>query len=313
MTKSPSVSFYGAGGIGTAAAHLLAERGRMTVTGPFRRSDRDEALRSGADVVVIATTSYLPDIGDDVRDAVEAGSNVITTAEEAAFPWCRDPDLAQELDAHARNRGVTILGAGLNPGFAFDALVLTLLGATPAVESIRVSRAVDLSGWSETVLHRLGVGHTRDSFQEQVRAGRISGHIGFPESMSIVGSALGVAIDSTHNDIKPMFAAQEIRTTHLTIRKGDTAGFRQECIALVNGRRWFETSFTGHVRPSLESITTGDHITIDGPSPIRVSVASPGFNPQSGTASIIANSIARVIQARPGWLTVADLQPAVPA
>ena len=58
--------------------------------------------------------------------------HVITTAEEAAQPWAIDAELADALDAAARARGVTVLGAGVNPGFVFDALVLTLAGAACA-------------------------------------------------------------------------------------------------------------------------------------------------------------------------------------
>ena len=85
MTRRPlRVSFYGAGQVSTNAAEILRGRPGVEVLGPYGREERDEALRAGADAVVIATTSFLSAIADDVRDAVEAGSNVITTAEEAA-------------------------------------------------------------------------------------------------------------------------------------------------------------------------------------------------------------------------------------
>jgi hypothetical protein len=37
------------------------------------------------------------------------------------------------------------------------------------------------------------------------------------------------------------------------------------------------------------------------------------MNPQSGSASIVANSVRRVVAAAPGWRTVADLPPAFPS
>src|SRR5581483_3274996 len=165
MTRPLRVSFYGAGQTGTNASAILRRREGLEVLGPFGRSDRDEALTSGADVVVIATTSFLSAIADDVRDAVEAGSNVITTAEEAALPWANDAEVAQRLDALARSRGVTILGAGVNPGFAFDALVLTACGPVAEVESLLVERVVDLSGFGATILRRLGIGLSAEEFE----------------------------------------------------------------------------------------------------------------------------------------------------
>ena len=36
------------------------------------------------------------------------------------------------------------------------------------------------------------------------------------------------------------------------------------------------------------------------------------MNPQSGSSSVVANSVRRVVEARPGWVTVGELPPAVP-
>ena len=289
-----------------AAAHRL--RGRL---GPFGRDERDRALRSGADVVVIATTSFLAEIADDIRDAVDAGSNVITTAEEAAQPWANDAAIADHLDALARERRVTILGAGLNPGFAFDALVLTVCGAAPEVESLRVERVVDLSGFGATVLRRIGVGHTPEEFEAGKRAGTVTGHIGFPQSMRVVAERLGVEIERIDAEIEPILAERELAASSLTVAAGQTAGFRQHYVAIVAGEPWFEALFTGHVSPTEIGLEPRDAIHVRGPAELNV-FAVPGMNPQTSSAAVVANSIRRVVDARPGWVTVAELPPAVP-
>src|SRR5579862_4614586 len=180
------VSLYGAGGVGRRVSGILARRADFEVLGPFSRSQRDEALRCGADVVVIATTSFLDEVASDIRVAVAAGSNVITTAEEAAYPWDEHRVLAETIDTLAKSHGVSVLGGGVNPGFAFDALVLTASGACSEVESITVERVVNLSGFSEAILKRLGIGHPPEEFGAMVQAGDITGHIGFPQSMRVV-------------------------------------------------------------------------------------------------------------------------------
>ncbi len=306
------VSFYGAGQVATNASAILRRRKGVTVLGPFGRGQRDEALRCGADVVVIATTSFLSAIADDVRDAVEAGSNVITTAEEAAYPWANDAPTADRLDALARSRGVTILGAGLNPGFAFDALVLTACGAVAEVESLVVERAVDLSGFGETVLRRIGVGHSPEAFEEGRRAGAVTGHIGFPQSMRVVAGRLGVEIERIDRELEPLFAGADLAASSLTVHAGETAGFRQRYAAISGGRTWFEALFTGHVALGEIGQEPRDEITVAGPYGGIHLTASPGMNPQSGSAAIIANSVRRVAAASPGWATVGELPPAVP-
>jgi hypothetical protein len=313
MAQRLRVAFYGNGQVSGNAAEILRRRAGVEVLGPFGRDERDAALRSGADVVVVATTSFLAAIADDVRDAVESGSNVITTAEEAAYPWANDAAAAGRLDALARSRGVTILGAGLNPGFAFDALVLTACGVVAEVESLLVERVVDVSGFGETVLRRIGIGHSPESFEEGRRAGTVTGHIGFPQSMNVVAGRLGVAIERIDRELEPIFADGELAASSLAVRPGETAGFRQRYCAFSDGRLWFEALFTAHVAPAVIGQEPRDSITIRGGyGGINLAV-TPGMNPQSGSASIVANSVHRVVAAPPGWVTVGDLPPAVPA
>jgi hypothetical protein len=304
------VSVYGAGQAGSAVAEILRSRG-VDVAGPFGRDEREAALGSGADVVLVATTSFLAEIAADLRTAIEAGSNVLTTAEEAAYPWTVDLDLADELDALARDRGVTVLGAGLNPGFAFDALVLTVLGATARPRSLRVERVVDLSGFGPTVLHRIGVGHTLDAFADGVASGAITGHIGFPQSMRIVADRFGRTIERIDREIEPTVARREHVARALTVATGETAGFEQRYTAIVGGEPWFRARFVGHVDPAAVGLTTRDEVHVDDDPPIHMTIA-PGLSSQSASAAVLANSIGRLVAAPAGWLTVADLPPAVP-
>jgi 4-hydroxy-tetrahydrodipicolinate reductase len=306
------VSIYGAGQAGGGVAALLARRPGVEVLGPFGRDDRERALTGGADVVVIATTSFLREIAPDVRDAIEAGANVITSAEEAAYPWATSPKLADELDALARARGVTVLGAGLNPGFAFDALVLTATGATAEIASLRVERVVDLSGFGPAVLRRIGVGHAPNAFAAGVSSGEITGHIGFPQSMWLVAASVGVQIEQIDREITPILAEREHVAQHVTVPAGATAGFEQRYVGVVDGRPWFTALFLGHVDPVSIGEPTRDEIHVDGRTPIDLAIV-PGLNAQTGSAAVLANSVRRVLDAPPGWLTVADLPPATPA
>jgi hypothetical protein len=308
------VAIYGAGQAGTAVAALLRERALgggagFEVLGPFGRAERERALGSGADVVLIATTSFLREIADDVRAAIDAGSNVLTTAEEAAYPWATSAAIADEIDARARERGVTILGAGLNPGLAFDALVLTVAGASATVASLRVERVVDLSGFGAAVLRRTGVGHSAEAFAAGMASEEITGHIGFPQSMRLVAARLGVDIERMDREIAPIVADREHVAAHVTVATGETAGFEQRYVAIARGAPWFTALFTGHVdsaRPTHDAI----HLASDPPIDL---VISPGLNAQRGSAAVLANSVRRVADAPPGWLTVADLPPAVPS
>jgi 2,4-diaminopentanoate dehydrogenase len=305
------VSLYGDGQVNRNVAAILRRRSGYDVLGPYDRGGRDRALRDGTDVVVIATTSFLTEIADDVRAALTSGSNVITTAEEAAFPWAVDASLAGEFDELARREGVTGLGCGLNPGLAFDALVLTAAGAAWEVERIRVQRSVDLSRFSSTILRRLGVGYEPAEFAAGVREGTIHGHIGFPQSMRIVAGAVGVELERIDRQIEPIYARHAHATADMSIPPGATAGFTQRYTGIVGGRGWYEAVFTGHVDPVANGTPPRDQIDVLGTTPLHL-VVEPGFDPQTGSSAMIANSIRRLVAARPGWLTVAELPPAHP-
>ena len=305
------VALYGAGQLATNVAAILARRPDIDVVGPCGRDRRDEALASGADVVIIATSSFLADVAPDIREAVEAGSNVITSAEEAAFPWAVDPELAQALDELARSRGVTILGGGINPGFAFDALVITATGPAADVTSIRVERIVDCSGFGTAILRRIGFGFNAKEFDAGVRSGAITGHIGFPQSMNVVAKGFGLTLDRVDREIAPIFAEREFRVPALTVTVGQTAGFEQHYVGVVAGKPWFEALFTAHLEPAAIGKPPRDEIWVQGTPDLHYTIV-PGFNAQSGSSALIANSVRRVAEAPPGWLTVAALPPALP-
>ena len=307
-----SVAIFGAGQLGTNVAAIVRERGHYEVLGPFGREDASSALESGAHLVIIATTSRFRDVASDIVRAIEAGSNVLVSAEECANPWLVDPELADVIDQRARQMGVTVLGAGLNPGLIFDALVLTLLGAMPSGCAIEVQRVVDIGKFGPAVLARLGVGVGESEFRHGVANGDILGHAGFPQSMSIVARGLGLTIENITEQIDPIITDSAVTlASGQVIDAGRSVGVRQTYRAVVDGNVWFTAVFDGHVQPSLLGWTPSDTIVIRRDGVVeRTVVIEPGLPSQSGSQSMIANSVDRVIEAAPGWLTVADLPPA---
>ncbi len=306
------VSIYGAGQLGAGIASILRARGAHAVDGPFDRSRRQLALASGADVVVIATTTRLNDVADDIRTAVSSGSNVLVSAEECANPYLVDPNLAEQLNTAAVAAGVTVLGAGLNPGLVFDALVLTVLGAADDAVDVRVSRTVDISGFGTPVLRRIGVGLTPAEFDAGVASGAVLGHAGFPQSISIVGRARGIAVPVIRPSLAPIVTPVPLTLPDgREIGAGLTAGVDQTYEATADGRTWYEARFRGHVAPAAVGWTLADVITLVRDDEIVQEItARPCFPAQSGSQHVLANSIDRVVSARPGWLSVADLPPA---
>lgn len=310
----PRVSIYGAGQLGHGVAGILRGRGRHEVLGPFDRLSRATALSPGADVVLIATTTRMHDVLDDIASAVSSGSNVLVSAEECANPWLVDPSAADRLNDLAIRAGVSILGAGLNPGLVFDSLVLTLLGACPDAVDLTVTRTVDLSGFGATVHGRLGIGYSGADFARGTASGAILGHAGFPQSMSIVGRALGRPLGKIQPRIDPIFTSEEIVLSDgRIIEAGRTAGVEQRYEAVLDGHAWYVANFVGHVAPTQAGLVLSDVITLRlGDQTIQEFRSTPCFPAQTGSQHVLANSVDRILDAPAGWLTVADLPPATP-
>ena len=310
-----TVAIYGAGLLGTNVAKLLSIRPSLIIHGPFGRDERAKALQSGADVVIIATTTRLRDVADDAREAIDSGSNVLISAEEAALPFIVDDSLARSLDLLARKKGVSVAGAGLNPGLIFDALVLTMLGASPRGCRIHVRRVVDISGFGETVLRRIGVGKSESDFALAVEKEEILGHAGFPQSIHLVANALGLKVQRIEKMLLPVIAIQDIEVFgKLTIKKGESAGVNQTYTGIVDGEPWFIAHFFGHVALKKIKKDSGDDIDLMiNQKPIQSIKLRPGIGAQIGSQNMVANSIDRIMNARPGWVTVAEMAPAFPA
>lgn len=205
------------------------------------------------------------------------------------------------IDGLARARGVTVLGCGLNPGFLFDALVLTVMGVVARPTAIEVTRVVDLSGFGPAVAARLGLGVSEAAFHDLVAAGRILGHAGFPQSMSIVADRVGAAIERIDTRLAPV------------LRDGVTAGIDQEYVAIVSGEPWFRAVFRGDVDLAAAGLSASDSIRIrSSDQPDTTVTIDPGISSQAGSRAIIAHSVDRVLAAPAGWITVADVPPAHP-
>lgn len=309
-----TIAIYGAGQLGTTVAQILAEVPHHTVLGVYGRNDRQTALTSGADVVIVATTTKFRDVASDIELAVQSGSHVLVSSEECAYPWAVDRALADSLDALAKSKNVSISGTGVNPGLIFDSLVLTLLGAAPRGCTVAVRRTVSIAGFGATVLRRLGMGFTPEVFAERVKREEILGHAGFPQSMTVVADAMGLTIDSIEKELLPLITEKVIDLPdRFVIAAGESAGVNQTYTAKVNGQTWFVSHFYGHVDlPSIgKSAVDEIELSLDG-KVFQTITLKPGIGSQVGSKNMVANSIQRILAAPHGWVTVAHMEPAFP-
>lgn len=257
------------------------------------------------DLVVIATSSFVRDVLPQIEYAVKRHANVITIAEEMAFPFDSHPEESAYIDSLARRYGVTVLGTGVNPGFVLDTLIIALTGVCSKVERIVAKRINDLSPFGKTVMETQGVGTTPQEFEEGLRRGTIVGHIGFPQSIMMIARALGWNITKIEEDRKPIISNVHRETPVVRVEPGMVAGCNHSAKAYVGEKCVIELYHPQQIHPHLEGVETGDYIEIYGDININLAI-KPEIPGGKATIAIATNMIPFVIGATPGLKCMAD-------
>ena len=317
---------YGVGPIGAAIVRLMREKQAIEVIGAI---DKDPAkagrdlgevvgasdapwgvkisaeaapvLAEAADVVVHSTSSYLPNVMDQLLECLAAESCVVSTCEELAYPFRKYPDLSKQLDATAKDWGVAIVGTGVNPGFVMDKLVLTLSTVSQRITRARAIRIVDASKRRLPLQKKIGAGMTVEEFRAQVAAGVIKHH-GLPESVAMVSDGLGLAVDEIIETIEPVVAKEKVKTEFLEVEPGQAAGVHQIARGLARG----EEKIYMELQMYVGAAESSDTVELEGQPNIRL-VVPGGTHGDIATASVVVNSIPPLLDAPAGLRTSRDL------
>jgi len=261
----------------------------------------DQALAGGgADVALHTTSSYFELFKPQVVELLEAGLDVVSTAEELSFPWLAHPAEAAEIDALARRAGKTVLGTGVNPGFVMDSLPLYLTAICLRVDRIDVTRVINASRRRGPFQAKIGSGLSEKEFRERMAAGRM-GHVGLPESMHMVFDTLGEKLASYEDSVEPVLAERAINTGYFEVHPGQVRGLKQVARGYSGECEFMTLTFIA----ALDAGDEGDTINITGVPNLEVKLK--GTNGDIATVAIAVNAIRRVRQAPPGLVTMRDL------
>jgi len=268
------------------------------------RGDGILPSHSQAVAAVHSTGSSLRAVLPQLEECMRAGLNVVSTCEELAYPAAQHPELPPHLDSLAKASGVTILGTGINPGYAMDALALFLSGACQRVESVSIRRVVDASRRRLPLQKKIGAGLSGQEFDALVSAGKVR-HVGLIESVALLAAGLGWSLDRIDETISPVLADRELRSEYLTVAPGQAAGVRQIARGFIGDREVINLDLC----MALWVETPGDFIHLRGEQDVELAVK--GIHGDLATAAVVANALPRVVEAAPGLLTMKDI--AIPA
>ena len=320
------VMHFGLGPIGTAVARQVAARRGFKVVGAVdidpekvgrdvgivaglkRRlgtkvsSDALTALRrSKPDVVVLCTSSSLRVVTAQIETILRARVPIVSTTEELSYPVSSNARWARKIDRLAKQAKAAVLGTGVNPGFTMDALPITLTGVCERVDRVEVDRIQDACTRRLPFQKKIGSGLTRAQFRNRVKEGTVR-HVGLAESVSMIADALGWKLDRIADRIKPKIATKRVASRFLTVAAGEVCGLVQDGVGYRAGKAVIKL----HMEAYLGAPESYDAVRITGSPRLAMKLAG-GVHGDIATASIVVNSIPKVLAAPAGLQTMRDL------
>lgn len=267
----------------------------------------DEAIKKvKPDIAIIATNSFVPEVLPKIESCARNHVNVITIAEEMAYPFVSHPEESEIIENLAVRYGITVLGTGINPGFVLDQLILNLTGACLNVKKIVARRINDLSPFGKTVMETQGVGTTPEEFEKGIADGSIVGHIGFQQSISMIAESLGWELTRIEETREPIVSNTERRTNVAHVMPGMVAGCKHVGRGYMGDELLIELIHPQQILPELENVDTGDYIDVYGDPDVHMAI-KPEIPGGKGTMAVATNMIPYVVGGEPGLCTMADL------
>ena len=288
------------GKVGRDAADVIASGKplRIKVTGDIGKTIK--AVKP--DVAVLCTSSSLKSVVGQFEQVLKHRVPIVTTTEEAAYPSRANRRTFARLDAVARKAKVAVLGTGVNPGFTMDALPIALTAVCERVTSIEVLRVQDARIRRLPFQQKIGAGLTREQFDRRVDAGTVR-HVGFTESIQMIGDAMAWPLDRITDDIEPKMADADVASDLLTVSAGQVCGIIQRGTGYVDG----EPRIRLRLEAYLGAPESYESVLIEGSPRIHSRIAG-GVHGDIATASMAVNSIPAVLAAAPGFRTMRDLR-----
>jgi hypothetical protein len=253
------------------------------------------------DVVVLCTSSSIKEVMPQIEAILKAKKPIVSTVEELAYPSYTHIRQARQIHQWAKKAKVAVLGTGVNPGFAMDALPIALTAVCERVERLTVTRIQDARVRRLPFQQKIGAGLTTEQFQRKVHDGEVR-HVGLTESIAMIADALGWTLDRIKDDIQPKLAQVTISSEFLAVDPGYVSGIIQDGVGYRKG----EPVIRLHMEAYLGAPDPYDSIEIEGSPRLSLKIAG-GIHGDVATASIVVNSIPRVLGAAPGLHTMRDL------
>lgn len=304
---------YGVNKVGKDAGDIA----RRPATGVIATNDVDAILALDADVVIHAGRLAPPYGSHDAEliRLLESGKNVISI-NGYSFPGYGDETRRAALAAACAEGGVSLMGAGLNPGFVGEQLAVVASGLCSELDSIEIVESVSCSEVlaPDYVFKTLGFGAdpaiSDPNDEGWGPAQALNGM--YEEVLATIAHRLGFTLDRIERDHRALPASKDLHVSAGVIPAGMISHFNWRWHGRVEGGRrltmsihWYmESAHLDDVAPPLWRVNfegkPGVRIAVDLHK--RSSETERTSAEQFAVAGAVVNAIPFVCASAPGLI-----------
>ncbi len=270
--------------------------------------DTDRVVEeSGADVALLCMSTDLTVMRPHFERCLKQGINIVTATDGVGYPWRIAPDMARELDALAKENGVSLLSSGWQDPYTIH-LCTFLAGTCYEIDSIEMTLTSNLNhvGRAETELS--GVGLSKQEIEALLANPDMGAHVskiveGKSAYMEAVTGDMGLTTRSIRYWAEPVFAEQDTYSPVLdkVIEKGRVIGSDMKSEILTEEGVTYLSTMRFVVYPPGELDLSPVEVKIKGNPDVHF--IGQDIDIHTHVCQAIVNRVPDAINATPGLVT----------